>query len=79
MRGFPICPCGTSQIGNFPLKGGYHDDYGEKSYVVSTRPARQFRDVTSGDVLKRSELAKHLSRRTVVKLTAAYIRLVTDS
>ena len=48
-------------------------------YVVTARRSRNIRDVTNGNVTKRSECAKHVSRRTVVKLTTAYFRLETDS
>ena len=47
--------------------------------VVTPLPSRHIRDVTNADVSKRSEREKHLSRRTVVKLTSAYVRLTTDS
>ena len=59
------------------LKGGYHNDVAENGYVVTARYSREIRDVTNRGVTKRSEMAKLPSRRTVVKLTAAYVRLVT--
>ena len=46
--------------------------------VVTALPSRGFCDVTNGNVLIRSERAKHLSRRTVVKLTSAYLNLDRD-
>ena len=48
-------------------------------YVVTILRSRDIRDVTNEAVLVRSESRKHLSRCTVVKLTAAYLTLVTDS
>ena len=65
--------------GQWPLKGGYHDDAAENGYVVTSRHSREIRDVTNQYVPIRSESAKHPSRRTVVKLTAAYVMLVTRS
>ena len=43
------------------LKGGYHDDTAENGYVVTARHSHEIRDVTNGDVTKRSESAKHPS------------------
>ena len=59
--------------------GGYHNDAAENGYVVTAQNSRKIRDVTNGGVTKRSEMAKLRSRRTLVKLTAAYVRLVTCS
>ena len=47
--------------------------------TVTIPPTRQIRDVTNQDIAGRSERAKHLSQRTVVNLTSAYVRLVTIS
>ena len=55
------------------------NDVGKFRHVVTPIPSREIRDVTNGNVTKRSESAKHLSRRTVVKLTTAYFTLVTHS
>ena len=63
----------------FLLKERYHDDVGKFRYVVTSLPSREIRDVTNGDVVLRSEMAKHHSRCTVVKLTSAYLNLDTDS
>ena len=52
---------------------------GRFRYVVTPLPSRKFCDVTNGDVATCSEMAKHHSRRTVVKLTSAYVNLDTDS
>ena len=55
------------------------NDVGKFRYVVTPLPSREIRDVTNGSVTKRSESGKHDSRRTVVKLTTAYLTLVTHS
>ena len=61
------------------LKERCHEAAAENGYVVTVRHSREIHDVTNGDVQIRSEMAKHRSRRTVVKLTTAYFMLETDS
>ena len=51
----------------------------ENGYVVTAHDSHDFRDLTNADVGLHSESAKHPSRRTVVKLTAAYFMLVSRS
>ena len=67
------------QVGPRNLKRRYHDDVAENCYVVTARHSCEFRDVTNGNVQIRSEIAKQLSRCTVVKLTMAYLTLVAHS
>ena len=55
------------------------NEVGTFRYVVTTFPSREICDVNNGNVPKRSECGKHVSRRPVVKLTAAYLTLVIDS
>ena len=47
-------------------------------YVVTAQQWRQICDVTNAGVGWRSERGKHPSRCTVVKLTTAYLTMVTD-
>ena len=59
------------------LKERYHNDIDKFRYVVMSLPSRKICDVTNEDVRLRSEMAKHSSHCSVVKLMTGYFTLET--
>ena len=66
-------------MGHQSLQRGYHDDAAENGYVVTAWHSRHIHEVTNRNVIIRSESEKQHSRRTVVKLKAAYLTFVIPS
>ena len=65
----------TQKCSELMLKERYHDNVCKFRLVVTSLPSREIRDVTNGGVRLRSEMAKHCSRCSVVKLMSAYLTL----